>query len=55
MTKGKLLFRIDDCHAVMTSISWYKGASQAASVEQACSITHCTPFLLYHFVSSTSI
>ena len=32
MTKGKLLFRTNHCHAVITSISWYKGASQAASV-----------------------
>ena len=32
MTTGKLLFRTYHCHAVITSISWYKGASQAASV-----------------------
>ena len=32
MTTGKLLFRTDHCHAVITSISWYKGAFQAASV-----------------------
>lgn len=50
LKRGNFSFSTNHCHALINNISWRKG-----SVEEACSVTHCTPFSLYHFVPSTSI
>ena len=50
LKRGNVSFSTNHCHALINNISWHNG-----SVEEACSVAHCTPFSLYHFVSNTSI